>query len=141
MRAGRIVPLLIGLIWSATSIAVDNGDIVTSCHGCSWNQYKRLALQQVPNSGPDLTTNVYIVDRNNRRVARYRVFKEYSEGMLYKYARNLTPSTSDQQTFQEDLAAFDEVQKISVIARSLPKTFTVKSAADIYKNGQAQLAV
>ncbi len=141
MRAGKFMPLLIGLIWSATSMAITDNDIVTSCHGCSWAQYKRQALQQVPNNGPNVTVNVYLVDRVNRRLAKYRVMKEYSEGMLYKHAKNRTPSTMELQTFQADLTAFDEIQKISVIARRLPNNFPVRSAADIYQNRQAQLAV
>jgi hypothetical protein len=141
MCAGKFMPLLIGLLWSASSLAISNSDVVTSCHGCSWNQYKQRALQQVPNNGPNVTINVYLVDRVNRRLARYRVMKEYSEGMLYKHARSLTPSTADQLTFQEDLAAIDEIQKMSVIARRLPANFAVKSAANIYQNMQAQLAV
>ena len=141
MRAGKFMPLLIGLIWSATSMAITDNDIVTSCHGCSWAQYKRQALQQVPNNGPNVTVNVYLVDRVNRRLAKYRVMKEYSEGMLYKHAKNRTPSTMELQTFQADLTAFDEIQKISVIARRLPNNFAVRSAADIYQNRQAQLAV
>ena len=141
MRAGKFMPLLIGLMWSATSMAITDSDIVTSCHGCSWAQYKRQALQQVPNNGPNVTVNVYLVDRVNRRLAKYRVMKEYSEGMLYKHAKNRTPSTMELQTFQADLTAFDEIQKISVIARRLPNNFPVRSAADIYQNRQAQLAV
>lgn len=141
MRAGKFMPLLIGLMWSATSMAVTDGDIVTSCHGCSWAQYKRLALQQVPNNGPNVTVNVYLVDRVNRRLAKYRVMKEYSEGMLYKYAKSRAITATELQTFQADLTAFDEIQKISVIARRLPNNFAVRSAADIYQNRQAQLAV
>lgn len=141
MRAGKFMPLLIGLIWSATSVAITDGDIVRSCNGCSWAQYKRQALQQVPNNGPDVTVNVYLVDRVNRRLAKYRVVKEYSEGMLYKHAKSRAITTTELQTFEADLAAFDEIQKISVIARRLPNNFAVRSAADIYQNTQAQLAV
>lgn len=141
MRAGKFMPLLIGLMWSATSMAVTDGDIVSSCHGCSWAQYKRLALQQVPNNGPNVTVNVYLVDRVNRRLAKYRVMKEYSEGMLYKHAKSRAITATELQTFQADLTAFDEIQKISVIARRLPDNFAVRSAADIYQNRQAQLAV
>ena len=141
MHAGKFLPLLIGLMWSATSMAITDSDIVTSCHGCSWSQYKRQALKQVPNNGPNVTVNVYLVDRVNRRLAKYRVIKEYSEGMLYKHAKSRTPSTMELQTFQADLTAFDEIQKISVIARRLPNNFPVRSAADIYQNIQAQLAV
>lgn len=141
MHAGKFMPLLIGLMWSATSMAITDGDIVRSCHGCSWAQYKRLALQQVPNNGPNVTVNVYLVDRVNRRLAKYRVVKEYSEGMLYKHAKSRMPTTTELQTFEADLAAFDEIQKISLVARRLPNNFPVRSAADIYGNMQAQLAV
>ncbi len=141
MCAGKFMALLIGLLWSASSLAISDSDVVISCHGCSWTQYKQRALQQVPNNGPNVTINVYLVDRANRRLAKYRVFKEYSEGMLYKNARSVTPSTADQLTFQDDLAAIDEIRKISVIARQLPDNFVVKSAADIYQNMQAQIAV
>ena len=141
MRAGKFMPLLIGLMWSATSMAITDNDIVTSCHGCSWAQYKRQALQQVPDNGPNVTVNVYLVDRVNRRLAKYRVMKEYSEGMLYKHAKSRTPTTTELQTFEADLAAFDEIQKISLVARRLPNNFVVRSAADIYQNIQAQLAV
>ncbi|MCZ6500810.1 MAG: hypothetical protein O6946_06880 [Gammaproteobacteria bacterium] len=141
MRAGKYVPLLIGLMWSATSMAITERDVIISCHGCSWTQYKHRALQQAPNNGPNVTINVYVVDRVNRRLAKYRVVKEYSERMLYKYAKSRTPTTAELQIFREDLAAFDEIQKISVIARQLPDHFTVKSAADIYQNMQAQSAI
>lgn len=141
MHAGKFMPLLIGLMWSATSMAITDNDIVTSCHGCSWAQYKRQALQQVPDNGPNVMVNVYLVDRVNRRLAKYRVVKEYSEGMLYKYAKSRTPTTTELQTFEADLAAFDEIQKISLVARRLPNNFPVRSAADIYGNMQAQLAV
>ncbi len=141
MHAGKFMPLLIGLMWSATSMAITDNDIITSCHGCSWAQYKRQALQQVPDNGPNVMVNVYLVDRVNRRLAKYRVVKEYSEGMLYKYAKSRTPTTTELQTFEADLAAFDEIQKISLVARRLPNNFPVRSAADIYGNMQAQLAV
>ncbi|MCZ6880200.1 MAG: hypothetical protein O7F13_03615 [Gammaproteobacteria bacterium] len=135
------MPLLIGLMWSATSMAITDNDIITSCHGCSWAQYKRQALQQVPDNGRNVMVNVYLVDRVNRRLAKYRVVKEYSEGMLYKHAKSRTPTTTELQTFEADLAAFDEIQKISLVARRLPNNFPVRSAADIYGNMQAQLAV
>ena len=141
MHAGKFMPLLIGLLWSATSMAITDSDIVIGCHGCSGTQYKQQALQRVPDSGPNVTINVYLVDRLNRRLAKYRVVKEYSEGMLYKFAKSRTPTTMELQTFQHDLAEFDEIQKITVIARRLPDNFVVKSAADIYQNLQAQLAV
>ncbi len=141
MHAVKLMPLLIGLMWSATSMAITDRDIVISCHGCSWTQYKHKALQQVPDNGPNITINVYLVDRVNRRLAKYRVVKEYSEGMLYKFAKSRTPTSTELQTFHEDLAAFDEIQKISVITRRLPNHFAVKSAADIYQNRRAQLAV
>ena len=141
MHAVKLMPLLIGLMWSATSMAITDSDVVISCHGCSWTQYKHKALQQVPDNGPNITINVYLVDRVNRRLAKYRVVKEYSEGMLYKFAKSRTPTSTELQTFHGDLAAFDEIQKISVITRRLPNRFAVKSAADIYQNRQAQLAV
>ena len=141
MHARKFAPLLIGLMWSATSMAITDDDIVTSCHGCSWTQYKQRALQQVPDNGPNVMVNVYLVDRVKRRLAKYRVVKEYSEGMLYKRAKSRTPTTTELQTFEADLAAFDEIQKISLVARRLPNNFPIRSAADIYGNIQAQLAV
>ena len=139
MRLLKYFPLFAGLVWAVHGNTANAATNVISCHNCNWAQYKQQAIASVPTNGQ--RTMVYVVDRSNRRLAKYNITLEYSEGMLHQRIRVLSPSQSDTSTFNQDLAELDEFQAAMLAETDLPAHFPVGSAAEIYNNNQALLQV
>lgn len=140
MRLFKFFPLFAGLVLSIYGNAADAATTsVISCHNCSWAQYRQQAIASVPGNGQ--RTIVYVVDRTKRRLAKYSITIENSEGTTYQRVRSINPSQNDITTFDQDLAELDEFQTAMLAETELPVHFPVFSAAKIHNNNQALLQV
>lgn len=139
MRALKYSPLLLALVWSAYGNTAGAATTVIGCHNCSYGQYKQQAIAAVPTNGQ--RTLVYVVDRSNKRLAKYSITIENSEGMTYNRVRTLNPSPQDLVTFNADINELDEFAVEALAGTELPGYFPIKSASEIYNNNQALVQV
>lgn len=114
------------------------------CHDCSEAEYRSSALRHQPTRPYTGNYEVYVADVERAQLRRFRISEEYEPGLRFRFAKRLTPSVAELQSFHRYIEAravilegLDEID----FTFEVPPGHPVASAYDLWGSSRNRLLV
>lgn len=130
--------ILLVLLLAVPATAVRAAPLVTSCHGCSEHQARRVAEASAPLDTRQTRFDVYIVDTPGKVLRRYLVEVARRDGFPSAFA---WPEAPDPDWQAEFLVLADHWHAVAGLLKSsvdMPADATVRSVTDVLHSPVAQ---